>query len=424
MLTSSGYVTDASPELRRILTVRPLAIGDRPPPAAFRVFRESGKHICVPQYFGKGHIGERPVDRRVEPARANIEFIGKLRQELNQEDALSKAKEAMERGGGVLSLPCGYGKSIVGLAIAAEVGLRTMIMVHKEFLADQWTEVIRRFCPGSTIGRVQGDKMELENDFVICLIQTMCAREHPVRSFESIGLLIVDEAHHICAKVFSQTMFKMCPKFTIGLSATPERKDGLTRVLHWFLGPMFFAIQRKSNAVQIQEIHYMGPFPEMSTKPNMPEMITDLCQIPERNKVLTDEIDKLLQTDRNILVLTDRRAHCGWILEHYGEVAGLYIGGLAREALEKAAKKRLIIGTFSLAQEGLDIPKLDTVIFATPKADIVQASGRILRSQGNSPLIIDIIDHWCMFNSMFYKRRKQYIDMGFMNSEQPKRCLL
>ena len=288
-----------------------------------------------------------------------------------------------------------------------------MIMVHKEFLADQWTEVIRRFCPGSTIGRVQGDRMELDNDFVICLIQTMCAREHPVKAFESVGLLIVDEAHHICAKVFSQTMFKMCPRYTLGLSATPDRKDGLTRVLHWFLGPTFFAIQRKSDDVKIQEVHFTGPFPTV-IKPAVPTMITDLCQIPERNKLITDEIDKLLLTNRNILVLTDRRAHCQWFMDHYGDVAGLYIGGLAREALEEAAKKRLIIGTFALAQEGLDIPKLDTVIFATPKADIVQASGRILRSRGNSPLIIDIIDHWLMFNSMASKRRRQYVDMGFL----------
>jgi len=337
---------------------------------------------------------------------------------------LREAKAAIERGGGVLSLPCGYGKSVVGLAIAAEIGLRTMIMVHKEFLADQWTEVINRFCPGSTIGRVQGDRMELENDFVICLVQTMCVREHPVRSFESIGLLMVDEAHHICAKVFSQTMFKMCPRYTIGLSATPERKDGLTRVLHWFLGPMFFAVQRKADDVQIQELHFTGPFPNVPLKPNVPEMITDLCQIPERNKLITDEIDKLLTTNRNILVLTDRRAHCSWLMEHYGDIAGLYIGGLAREALEEASKKRLIIGTFALAQEGLDIPKLDTVIFATPKADIVQASGRILRSRGNSPLIIDLVDHWCMFNAMFYKRRKQYIEMGFLSPEKPSRCLL
>jgi superfamily II DNA or RNA helicase len=292
-----------------------------------------------------------------------------------------------------------------------------MIMVHKEFLANQWTEIIQRFCPGSTIGRVQGDRMELENDFVICMIQTMCSREHPPRTFEHIGLLIVDEAHHICAKVFSQTMFKLCPKITVGLSATPERKDGLSNVLNWFLGPMVFCITRSSPDVQVRTVFFNGPFPPVSHtrdgKLCLPEMITDLTQVPERNELLFTEIRTLLQTNRNILVLTDRRAHCHEIRNHFGETAGLYYGGLAKEALDIAATKRLIIGTFSLAQEGLDIPKLDTVIFATPKADIVQASGRILRSVGNKPLIVDIIDQWCMFPNMYQKRRKQYLDMRF-----------
>ena len=421
MLTASGYVTNADPELKRLLTVRPIAIGgpDRPPPPAFRVFRGSGDNLCVPQYFGKDRIGERPVDRRAQPARANIKFAGELREELSQKTAVAGFEAS---GGGVISLPCGYGKSVVGLAVAASLGLRTMIMVHKEFLADQWVEVIKRFCPGSTIGRVQGDVHEIEHDFVICMIQTMCAREHPVKAFESIGLLIVDEAHHICAKVFSQTMFKMCPRHTLGLSATPERKDGLTRVLHWFLGPMILAVARSSADVLVRPVAYKGPFPDASK--DLATMITDLTQVPERNALLQSEISALLKTNRNILVLSDRREHCKWLVEQYPE-SGLYMGGMSREALDESAKKRLIVGTFSLAQEGLDIPKLDTVIFATPKSDIVQASGRILRSRGNSPVIIDIVDHWAMFFPMFAKRRKHYFDMNFtVEGAEPKGCLL
>ena len=284
-----------------------------------------------------------------------------------------------------------------------------MIMVHKEFLADQWTQVIARFCPGATVGRIQGDTMQLEHDFVICMIQTMCSREHHVRAFESIGLLIVDEAHHICAKVFSQTMFKLCPKFTLGLSATPTRKDGLTQVLHWFLGPTLIAVSRNSKEVIVRPVTYTGPFPDPR---DLSTMITDLTQVPERNALLKGLIDELLRTKRNILVLTDRREHCRWLMEQYPQ-AGLYIGGLSREALEQAAEKRLIIATFSLAQEGLDIPKLDTVIFATPRSDIVQASGRILRSRGNQPLIIDLVDQTGMFFGMFSKRKTHYRQMGF-----------
>jgi len=406
MLTASGYVTDANPDLRRILTVRPNFEPGRPPPPSFKVFRATERHLCVPQYFGKDRLGQSPVDRRAEPTRTNVQFVGQLREDLCQKTAVA----SFQGSGGVISLPCGYGKSIVGLAIAAMLKTRTMIVVHKEFLADQWVENIRRFCPGASIGRVQGDVHDIEHDFVICMIQTLCSREHPPKAFESIGLLVVDEAHHVCAKVFSQTMFKLCPKWTLGLSATPERKDGLTRLLHWFLGPMLFQTTRNSTDVVVQPVVYAGPFPDPPK--DLPTAITDLTRIPERNKLLTDTIRDLLKTPRNILVLTDRREHCHFLLNEFPD-AGLYIGGLAREALEEAATKKLIVATFSLAQEGLDIPKLDTVIFATPKSDIVQASGRILRSKGNSPLVIDIVDHWNVFFAMFSKRKGHYLKMGF-----------
>jgi len=410
MLTASGFITDANSDIRRILTVRPIAVDGRPSPPAFKVYREAAGKLCVPQYFGKSHLSQHPDDRRNAPVRADIKFVGQLR------DYQSNAV-ALASGGGIISLPCGYGKSIVGLALAAKLGLRTMIMVHKEFLANQWIEVIQRFCPGASIGRVQADTHDIEKDFVICMIQTLCSREHPPRTFESIGLLIVDEAHHICAKVFSQTMFKLCPKVTIGLSATPERKDGLTRVLHWFLGPTVMTITRKSTEVKVREVTFTGPFPDVAHTRNgqldMATMITDLTRVTDRNEMIFKEITELLKTNRNILVLSDRREHCQLIVDRFGADAGLYYGGLAQEALDAAASKRLIVGTFALAQEGLDIPKLDTVIFATPKADIVQASGRILRSSGNQPLVIDIIDQWCMFPNMFLKRRKQYLAMSF-----------
>jgi superfamily II DNA or RNA helicase len=163
-------------------------------------------------------------------------FVGQLRDATHQNAALAAALSA---GHGVLSLPCGYGKTTVSLAIACKLGYRTMIVVHKQFLADQWRERIQQFCPGATIGIVQQDKKETDRDFVIAMLQSLSLKEYSFSDFDSIGTLIVDEAHHICAKVFSQSLFKMCPKHIFGLSATPERKDGLTKVLHWFMGPTF-----------------------------------------------------------------------------------------------------------------------------------------------------------------------------------------
>ena len=433
-LTRSGYITkDGTKEIKDLLTVRPLSSPDYPQPRPFKVFREKDKNLCIPRYFAQDHYGQLENDRRPDPAGSTIEFNGKIKPEFRQDEAIKLGIESLNtRGGGVLSLPCGYGKTFCALAIAGHFKVRTMIVVHKEFLAQQWEERIRQFCPGSTIGRVQCDKMEVENDFVIAMIQSMSQREYTLGTFDSIGMLIVDEAHHVCARAFSQFLFKMCPKYTLGLTATPERKDGLTRLLYWFLGPQFLCIERGADNVKVVPLHFDGPFPGVTVtrfgKLSMPEMITDLTIIPERNKLICNQIRELLKTDRNILVLTDRREHAMYLLGELQEVAGLYIGGLAEKQLNETASKRLIIATFSLAQEGLDIPKLNTVLFVTPKSDIKQAVGRILRGHGDHPIVYDVVDHWTVFNSMFIKRCSLYTQMNFEieGSPPPQKaiCLL
>jgi superfamily II DNA or RNA helicase len=237
MLSRTGYITKENPDLKKELTVRAdeNAVGIRPP--SFKVFRADKGTMCIPRHYGEERFGPAK-DCRPQPTGANILFNGRLRD--FQTDAL-KAFMAT-KAGGVLSVYCGGGKTTIALAIAARLKLRTLVIVHKEFLANQWRERINQFCPGATVGLVQGDKCELEHDFVIGMIQTMCQRTHPIGTFDSIGLMIVDEAHHIGAPAFSQFMFKLCPKYTLGLTATPERKDGLTRLLYWFMGKAFFSV--------------------------------------------------------------------------------------------------------------------------------------------------------------------------------------
>ena len=199
--------------------------------------------MCIRDSYGTSKLGEPKHDKRPEPTKINTRFAGQLRDATHQNEAFGAAIKA---GHGVLSLPCGYGKTTVSLAIASKLGYRTMIIVHKQFLADQWRERIQQFCPGATIGVVQQNKKEVNCDFVIAMLQSLSLKEYSFSDFESIGTVIVDEAHHICAKVFSQSLFKLCPRHIYGLSATPERKDGLTKVLHWFMGPTFFAVERKN----------------------------------------------------------------------------------------------------------------------------------------------------------------------------------
>lgn len=432
MITRNGYLisVENSTEIKRELTVRPLtneSVGI--PSPSFKVFRavKAPPALVVPRYYGIGRFGPPARESRPDHARApGIVFTGRLREATRQPEAFAAGVKAFEEGGGgVLSLPCGYGKTTVALALSAHLKVRTMIVVHKEFLANQWVEKIKEFCPGATIGRVQGDQFDLEKDYVIAMIQTMCMREFDTKAFDSIGLLVIDEAHHIGAPAFSQFMFKICPKYTLGLTATPERKDGLTRLLYWFLGPEFFRIERTNQrTTQVIALHYTDPGGAFKEAPpvtrfgklNMAGMINIVTELEPRNALIVKTVEEALGNNRRVLVLSDRREHCFLLQNMIGPRAKLYIGGMKEADLEESSKSPVVIATFQLAHEGLDIPVLDTVILTTPKSDIKQSIGRIMRETAgklNNPLIYDVVDHWSVFYSMYRKRCAVYKEGGF-----------
>ena len=434
MLTRSGYVIKKAThdidafELKKTLTVRPIenAVGITPP--SFKVYKETKEHICVPRYFGSERYGQAK-ETRPEPVRIKTKFAGILRDSTRQNEAFKKGVEAFETlGGGVLSLAPGFGKTAVGIALACHLGLRTIIIVHKEFLAEQWESRIRMFVPGATIGRIQQDRCDVDCDFSIALIQTLSLREHEMNRFDTFGLTIVDEAHHIGSRAFSQSMFKVCTRYTLGLTATPDRKDGLTRLLYWFLGPNFLTVERENQkTVQVVPLHFNDELFKRAPPVNkmgslsVVDIINLLVCIPERNEMIIETIKKCLAQKRKVLFLSDRRGHCFELEAAFGAVSGLYLGGMKQAELDESAEKQLIIGTFALAQEGLDIPTLDTIILATPHSDVKQAVGRILREtkgKVNNPVIYDIVDHWSVLMGMYRKRCLMYKEAGFILEEK------
>jgi Hom_end-associated Hint/Type III restriction enzyme, res subunit/LAGLIDADG-like domain len=317
----------------------------------------------------------------------------------------------------------------VAIALACHMGLRTIIIVHKEFLAEQWESRIRAFCPGATIGRIQQDKCEVNCDFSIAMIQTLSLREHDLKDFDTFGLAVVDEAHHIGSRAFSQAMFKVCPRFTLGLTATPERKDGLTRLLYWFLGPNFLTVERENQSVvKVVPLHFKDELFKRAPPVNrmgsisVVDIINILVSIPERNELIIKTIREAMQENRKVLFLSDRRGHCFEMEAEFGDVCGLYLGGMKQEDLDESAKKQVILGTFALAQEGLDIPTLDTVVLATPHSDVKQAVGRILREtkgKVNNPVIYDVVDQWSVLMGMYRKRCIMYKEAGFQCDALP-----
>jgi superfamily II DNA or RNA helicase len=404
-------------ELKRELTVRPKenALGIRPP--SFKVYRElPGGRLQIPRFFKEQ---DTKIFHKGECA-SNITFVGTLRP--HQKEALVAFK-----GNGVLCLPCGQGKTATSLAIAAKMKRKTLIVVHKEFLANQWRERISQFCPGSSVGLIQGDTWDVEgHDFVLSMIQTLCVREHAQDQFKCFGLVIVDEAHHIGAPAFSKTMFKMSPEFTLGLTATPDRKDGLTCILYWFLGKPFYTMDQCTAELNVHRINFdhasfrAGPILNRFGKVSMAHMVNHIVEIPERNELILKHLRDAISRGRKILLLSDRRGHCEWIHEQLGDdISGLYMGGMKQEEHELASHKQVIVATFTLAYEGLDIPSLNTLFLVTPHSDVKQAVGRITRTPGTKE-VFDIVDNWSVLAGMFYKRNRVYFPPP---PSEPEKCL-
>ena len=426
---------EAMDVIKKHLTVRPKNSMDLGfPLPSFKVFRQKKDTLLVPQHYARKSLCAILKEKRPPPVpfREGVIFNGTMRHPLRQHEAYQNTLISLKTThGAILSLPCGYGKTTVALKLACALGLKTLVIVHKEFLMDQWIERIKEFVPNATIGKIQRDTVDTKNkDFVMGMLQSVSQKSYSQTVLQEFGLVIVDEAHHICAQVFSQAFLKFCPKYTLGLSATPERADGLTPVLHWFLGPIAFHVERKNQQstrvkiVDFTHAHFKQGVP-VTTRgdPCLPIMINQLCELPERTTVIIKELMELYKEGRQTIVLSDRREHCKEMVRILSKKhidAALFIGGVSREDMEEGSKKRVIVATFALAHEGLDIPTLDSLILATPKSNITQAVGRILReTKGKEfkPKIIDIKDEWGLLSAMFYKRVKVYKQHGFQMKE-------
>lgn len=348
-------------------------------------------------------------------------FEGTLRDDLDQPAAVSATLESLRsKGGAVLSLAVGHGKTCCGLYIACALRAKTVIVVHKAFLADQWAARIRHFVPTATVSFIRGGTCDTSGDFVIAMIQTLISRTYPPSTFDPFSLLIFDEAHHVAAKVFSQVMFSLNVPFTLGLTATPTRKDGLERLLHYFLGPIAYTKTLHTQCTVTVHIHkytcdaYAMPPPNnVRGDVDYTKLMTLLTKNADRTRRIVDLIATQL-TGRHVLVLSHRRAHLETLLadltaRHID--AALYVGGI-----KEVPSSAVILSTYAYVSEGFDEPRLDALVLTTPASDVAQTVGRILRGNDPSktPVIHDVVDQWSVCFAQAAKRRKQYLASGFV----------
>ena len=315
--------------------------------------------------------------------------------------------------------------TVIGLNIAGLLCKKTLIIVHKEFLMNQWIERINQFLPNTRVGKIQGPVIDIaDKDIVIGMLQSISMKEYPVSTFNSFGLTIIDEVHHISSEVFSCALFKIVTKYTLGLSATMNRKDGTTDIFKMFLGDIVYKGEREEqHSVLVRAIEFISDdddFNKVETdfKGNVKysTMIVKLCAFNERTEFILRIITDLLIENNNqqIMVLAHNKSILTYLYDaiKHRKIAdssvGYYIGGMKQKALKESETCKIVIATYAMAAEALDIKTLTTLIMATPKTDIEQAVGRILRVKHSKPVVIDIIDNHGLFKNQWAKRKQFY----------------
>ena len=399
----------------------------------FKIWIESRTRYYVPRAWGESVYGPATLDTRPEgdALPSHLTFGGTLR--THQVEALAAFEKADKNG--IICLPCGYGKTFTGIAAAAEIGKCFLIVVHKEFLADQWSEELRALIPGIRIGRIQGERCDIgdEYDVAIAMIQTICSRVYVAGTFNRFGLAIFDEVHHLGAEHFSQALQRIqCAKM-LGLTATPKRADGLSKVFEWCLGPIVYSISRrpKDSMVIVEALRYScsdDAYADVKTdyRGNTIRacMINNIADYIPRTTAIMEWLGPIMDTvDRKLLILSDRRGHLTFFETAFKERGitsiGYYVGGMKQKDLDISATRRVILGTFAMASEGMNIPTLNTVLLATPKSKIEQSVGRILRLRPDErtvpPMILDVLD--TTFPECFgqwSRRKKFYKECGYV----------
>jgi len=461
-IKKSKYPTQILKHIKQFFNVIP-ETNDEKEIKKIKLYYEDDTYLIIPKFFSNRSldISDTVIKNEsynkiqfnclkviYEHLQINVTFLKELRpvQQKIINTVLKKFRETKDNDpvGGLLQIYCGGGKTILAIYLACILKLKTLIIVHQEFLMEQWKERILEFTD-ATVGIIQQNKFDKDSDITIGMLQTILSRGYDSDDFKNYGLVIYDEVHHLGSNMFSKILMRTSAKYTIGLSATPERLDGMTKIINWFCGDILYNLKRNcSYKVLVKRIYYKSTkndFKESLKKyngrmaPDTIKMKTKLIGINTRNNLIIDIINILKSKGRKIFIFSERVEHLKELKETVDEYIKtndemhIYSTAFYMGSTKKSERKHaeingdIIFATLKLAEEGLDISRLDSIIFTMPlKQDktLTQCIGRILRIDKyedliNIPLIVDISDElscfkiWDKARTCVYERENYFI---------------
>jgi superfamily II DNA or RNA helicase len=326
--------------------------------------------------------------RRFKPL--NFAFSGRLKP--FQKVAVDKM---LTKDFGTLSSATGSGKTVMALYMIAKRKQPALIIVHTKELAGQWVERIGTFLgiESDDVGYIGGGKKRVGEKITVALVQSLykCADEVA----ENIGFLLVDECHRCPSRTFTEAVSSFDSQYMLGLSATPYRRDQLSKLIFWHLGDKHHEVDKsqliESGDVLPARVAFRKTNFETRYDPvsEYSKMLAELATDTERNiQIAGDVADEAAKNPGICLVLSDRKAHCEnlqALLRYRFKLPSELLTGDLDTAERKNVLDRInqghvqvLIATGQLIGEGFDCKDLTTLFLATP----IKFSGRLLQYLG------------------------------------------
>lgn len=357
------------------------------------------------------------------------------------------ARQILDHDSGVFVGPPGIGKTVLGTYLIAQRACSTLILVHRKPLLEQWIAQIAMFL-GITekeIGQIGGGKRKPNGLLDVAMIQSLVRKDAVNDLIAGYGHVIVDECHHVPAVSFERVLSEAKARFVLGLTATPQRRDGHHPIIEMQLGPIRYRVDVKNQATSRPFDHKLivretaFQLSESHADAGIQEIYGALSRDYARNILILDDVIAVLEEGRSPILLTERKDHVEYFADALQSVVRHIVvlrGGMSAKKRHEAAEQlaaipddeeRLVLATGRYIGEGFDDARLDTLFLAMPvswKGTLIQYSGRLHRRHpGKREVrIYDYVD-WKvpMLARMFEKRLRTYRAIGYAREEAPAR---
>lgn len=409
-------------------------------PRRIVLYERDGDTLIIP--FGcvaqlRKQFGDCPFISRISPC-TRFSYRSCINPYDYQENAIQAAVEGKN---GIVVAPCGAGKTQIGLEVVARLGVKTLWLTHTQDLLNQSMDRAKSVFDSWGYGTITGGKVNIGESITFATVQTM-AKLDLSQYRDTWDCVIVDECHRCIGSPtrvmqFYKVLSHIACRYKFGLTATPKRADGLQASMFALLGDVLYEVPQSAVAettcpvyVDVVKSPYT-PDPANITLAdgtiNYSGLVDDMTHNQERFEMLAYFINNL-EPDAPVLVLGNRVEYLERLTKACDRRA-VCLSSMGKSKLAKAERKDalrklncgeldVVFATYQLAKEGLDVPNLRYVIFATPEKDettVAQAAGRVGRKADGKTqgTVIDVVDNFGMFYGWYKKRRTVYKKNGY-----------